>query len=404
MPHSIRASCCDQHFELAASCQREREVWLAAIHTALQQTPAWVGEPTPSFRLDDKGEVISSVDSDIDLVSGLPTILSIPELPQNNSDPDLSETFFPFLRPTPRTTKNKLRKNGSSRGEASPVTSRRGSSSSVKAIFGPMSNAESIVIRRSSPIARQQVDQALQDVISQSCLTARSYGYSRDSELFSSGSTTLSRTKSRLSKHESIRVPRSRTSDNLDLIMGRSSSARNANFVSTRPVKKLSVSSAPPVLAEGNRGHTRSHSMASTPISSLPASQSSSDTDSSEPHSIPTEVNLAPLPSAPATSATGSGLKPSRSLVRGVKDLFHRTGHHQPAPSVVPFPPSIPPSDENGDIERSAESNKPYNRWKMTSMRRRPRTAPESGVNHRSQLTNAFTNAAKTHPAFVAAV
>ncbi|KAJ2931646.1 hypothetical protein H1R20_g5364, partial [Candolleomyces eurysporus] len=164
LPYSIRVSCCEQQFELAASCQREKDIWLAAIHSSIRDKAHWKNEPTPSYMLDDKGGFILPSNSMGEVVNGLPTILSVPELPNNNSDP---ESIEPFIPPSGRAkARPKLRKpDVPNRSEAPsmPSTSRRSSTTSVKAMFGPLSDAHSIVIRRSSPMARLQVDQALQD-------------------------------------------------------------------------------------------------------------------------------------------------------------------------------------------------------------------------------------------------
>lgn len=374
LPDSIRVSCFEEHFELAASCQREKDVWLAAIHSSLRDKPSWTNEPTPSFKLDEKGALISSLHSEAELLGGLPTILSIPELPNNNSDPELSEPFFPYLR-GPTRKRNKLRRPdgpGARSDTAPPTTSRRSSTTSVKAMFVPLSDAESIVIRRCSPVARQQVDQALQDVISQSCITARSYAYSRDAELFRSGSTALSRTKSRLSKHESIRVPRSRTSDNLDSMLGRSSS-QHPNQATQRNRKKLSISSAPPVIderkflsgsptsLEGFESTSPENSRQTSAVPSLTSSNASSTSTSS--------ATLLPMtPITPTQHSTRH--KQSRSLLGGVKELFTlRPGHHHHHSL------SHPAEHPAHEVSAPPAATRALSRLTGT-IRRRPRTAP----------------------------
>ncbi|KAJ3545389.1 hypothetical protein NMY22_g2471 [Coprinellus aureogranulatus] len=357
LPNTIRLSICDHQFDLAASCQREKDVWLAHIHSSLRDKPNWINEPTPSFKLDDKGGLMAALHSEGELVGGvLPTIQSIPELPNNNSDGDLSEAFFPLLRCPSR--KAKLRRSGlemTSRSEQQPSsvpTSRRSSTTSVRSIFVPLSDAESIVIRRSSPAARQHVDQAMQDVISQSCITARTYAFSRDAELFRSGSTALSRTKSRLSRHESIRVPRSRTSDALDTIVSKPSPIQNR-----RQLKKLSISSAPPVIIDETNVFSRSPTSTSLVSSFPPDSYHSSAvpslllSDASASTSSSATLATPPLVTPPDTAS----LKPSRSLVRGVKDLFTLRSNHSP--------------------EGSPRGHRPAHRW---SLGRRPKTAPEA--------------------------
>ena len=220
LPCSIRLSSGEQHFELAAACKQEKDSWLRSINESLTHAPVWTQEPTPSFKFDGKGELLPGSD-DGQSPSGFSTIRSIPVL-GNTSETELSEPFFASLRGH---VGSKKKRRGC---EVPHPPSRRSSSNSVKTIFSPInSDTEIIVIRRSSPTARLQVDQELQDVISQSCLTARSYAFTHEQELFQAPKANrlgFSRSNSgmsmagmgRLSKHESIRVPRRRTTESFD--------------------------------------------------------------------------------------------------------------------------------------------------------------------------------------------
>ncbi|KAJ7228501.1 hypothetical protein GGX14DRAFT_613172 [Mycena pura] len=205
-------------YDLTAACQREKDTWLSSIHESRLHPPSWINEPTSSIQLDEKGELVPSIlDEPFEMINTLPTIQSLPELVKDETCPDLQqsvlakkviqdEVFKPVM---PYKRENVARRQ-----------------SSVTTIFSTSSDADTIIIRRSSPTARFQVDQGLQDVISEPVLAARSKASVRE-ELFqapkilrNSGSFSRSNsalnltglTKKRLSKHESVRVPRRKSS------------------------------------------------------------------------------------------------------------------------------------------------------------------------------------------------
>ncbi|TFK22330.1 Dbl homology domain-containing protein [Coprinopsis marcescibilis] len=376
LPHSIRISCGEQHFELAASCQKEKDVWLSAIRESAKERPNWVNEPTPSFKFDEKGVFISSLGSESEISSALPTIQSIPELSNNLSDAELSEPFFASLR-GPSKSKMRLRRyDVPPRPELSPSTSRRSSSTSVKSIFTPTgSDAETIVIRRSSPVARLHVDQALQDVTSAACLNARMYAFSHDEELFRSGSGLgRTKTKSRLSKHESIRVPRSRTADSLDgLVTNRS--PRKGTIASRRNAVNLSITSFPPLLNEDEKNVSSIPSSSSMETNSPPSSARNPPILA---HSDTTSTASSGLLTPTISSNEGSPLRPSKSLVRGVKDLFHI--RHNLSPTTSAFPNYTKPHEHHG--------TNALHRWTMDSIRRRPRHRDEHNHPASSSISN----------------
>ncbi|KAJ7507978.1 hypothetical protein B0H11DRAFT_1969567 [Mycena galericulata] len=208
-------------FDMTAACQREKDAWLSSIHESRLHPPAWINEPTSSIQFDGKGELIpSTLDGPFEIINALPTIQSLPELAKDDVFPDLTESVLAAFRG--EVSQNHVLK-AETPSKPEPVASRRSSTASVKAIFTPSSDADTIVIRRSSPAARLQVDQGLQDVISEPVLTARSHASIRD-ELFQAprilrssftrSTSALSLTglaKTRLSRHESVRVPRKKS-------------------------------------------------------------------------------------------------------------------------------------------------------------------------------------------------
>jgi len=374
LPCSFTLSSGDQHFELAAACQREKDAWLSAIHEALTHIPAWVGEPTPSFKLDDRGELLQHFEDDEQEPQiGLATIRSIPEL-GHTSDPELSEPFFASLRHgKSKKKRSKYETPHNAKHDIPPPPSRRTSSTSVKAIFSPMSSDhETVLIRRSSPAARHHVDQELQDVTSQSILTARSYAYSHEVELFQAPKTGFSRSNSgigmaRLSKHESVRVPRRRTTESLDSSSGKGSSPMNKQGSSTRRNrKKLSVASIEydTSVLGCDRATSPDHSPTSSRTHSRIASQSSSS-------NLPTPPPIPPADLAPMKQ---------RSFVRNVRGIFHL---RPTSPvSVIVSHPSKPSAPTSAPL--SGQCMTPYNvlhRWTKDPFRRRARSVNDEPEN-----------------------
>lgn len=327
LPCSFRLTSDEQHFVLAAACRREKDAWLSGIREALTHSPAWVDEPTPSYKVDDKGGLIAleSEDGLNQAFPGLPTIPSMVEVSNNNSDTELSEPFFASLRGNPKRKKKLRRPDTAQKADSQPPPSRRSSSTSVKAIFSPMvSDSETILIRRSSAVARLQVDQGLQDVISQTCLSARTYAFSHEEELFqvplrsglprsSSGMSVAGMAKNRLYKHESVRVPRRRTTDGLESLVLKSGPPIKGDINCQRNPKSLKIATITAKECDS---------------SSYP-SPPSQLSESSSAASAATSASLL-TPSTPG-AAEGSPLKSSRFLVRGVKDLFN----FRPIPSTT---------------------------------------------------------------------
>ena len=319
LPCSIRLSSGEQHFELAAACKREKDSWLCSINESLTHSPTWTQEPTPSFKFDRKGELLpGSDDGRSESPSGLPTIRSIPDL-GNTSETEFSEPFFASLRGHVRSKKKRRTY------EVSRPPSRRSSSTSVKAIFSPItSDIETVVIRRSSPTARLQIDQELQDVISQACLTARSYAFTHEQELFqapkanksgfSRSNSGMSMAGMGLSKHESVRVPRRRTTKSFDNLISKGSSplrSSNTTTSSKRTGEKFSITSVS--LKDYDSNTSQNIALASSPCPSPPPPRAEAFHSSDN-----TAISFLAAPLAKERSP----LKP-RSFVRNVKNLFH---------------------------------------------------------------------------------
>jgi hypothetical protein len=233
LPNTFRLSTADHHFELAAACLREKDIWLTSIREALRHVAAWVLDPLPSFMCDGVGNFStlllsataappsSSASEDgseaVELSSvmeratentgecgGLATICSIPDICDiNASDVESTQTRVepPIVKVGQKRQKSndnvvlrfgqhlqhqqtqKLRNDD----VHVPPPSRQSSSTSVKSIFSPVNTSASdrekdkdkekengtVLVTRSSAAARQAVDIELQDIISATCLSAR---------------------------------------------------------------------------------------------------------------------------------------------------------------------------------------------------------------------------------------
>ena len=245
----------------------------------------------------------------------------------------------------------------------------------MKAIFSPMSSDnETLVIRRSSPIARLQVDQELQDVISQSCLNARSYAFSHEEELFQAPKFTRSgftRSNSgigmaRLSKHESVRVSRRRTTDRVGG-MAKEMSSLHSSKSSRKNIKKLSTTST---LNDGD-----ANLQGSSPRS-CPSPLSSSQASSSRVASLCTsETSTSTLPTPPPLgSGDQSPIKP-RSFVRNVKGLFQfrPPPPNSPVSVIISHPSQTSMPGTAPLLEPSSAASNMLHRWTKDSLRRRAR-------------------------------
>ena len=375
---SFRLTSKEHQFELAAACQREKDTWLGAIQQSREHEPCWVNEPNSSLPVDGKGDLIPSAleDGPFEIFNALPTIQSIPELLNH---PEAQLTFSAFS-PELKQTKSPRSEFAPWRQESEPP-SRRSSTASVKAIFSPTPyDSETIVIRRSSASARSRVDLGLQDVISQSCLTARSYASSRDEELFQAPKSTRSgfvRSQSgitmagRLTRHESVRITRRRSFvDGSDKFLTRKSTSAGQS-ASNRRRMSAGLSITPLPASEGRPSISRpSISPPRSPTSPspyTPATMKSSIMVGSPSHS-PTLLEAG---GSGSSSDVQPPLKSSRSLVSNVKEFFSSR------------------SSSIGTVSKSSEllGAEPYTtkmwtpiigNWASASLHRRTRSVPSN--------------------------
>lgn len=361
LPCSFRLSCKDHRFELAAACQKEKDAWMSSIRESLSHTSSsWINEPTSSLQFDGKGELVpSALDGPYETIHALPTIQSIPDIGKNMDQPELTATLLDTLAHDPHPSKPYKAET------AAP--SRRSSTASVKAIFTP-TEPDIIVIRRSSPSARLQVDHGLRDVTSEPCLAARSHATSREEELFQApnisrpglprNSSGLSM-KSRLKKHESVRVRRRKStidgSDVSQLPSKKAATSRAQSLTAKRRPKKLSIIST-------NSDGDYIFFLPAAERSPSPFTQSPSTT-TSFPHSTlssPTQEVF------PITASSDTDHRPcTTARQNSLVSTFFRSR------------PSSPSSTTRAHDNKSSPNSSLFKRWMKGPFHRRSRSAPE---------------------------
>jgi hypothetical protein len=381
LPCSIRLSCREHRFELAAACQREKDLWLRSLQKAQDQTDVWLNEPTSSLRLDDRGELIPSTldDGPFEMVNALPTIQSIPELARSPSTdiPDpMSSVKYDMRQKSPKVDTMPLRR------EAEPP-SRRSSTASVKAIFtsSPV-EPDTIVIRRSSASARLRVDQGLQDVISQPCLEARSHAFIQDEELFQgpktvrrssfvrsqSGLSVASLAKGRLARHESFRVVRRKSI----LEGGESATKRPSSVAAMSPLpspRRLSRNLQLTALPSNSSRTSPTNTSASPSSSFLSGSIYSLHTSMGN---IPTQTVSESGHSSSHLTAANLPIKTSRSLVSNVREFFSSRSS-----STTSFSHSSSSASGSSPKEKPRKQGTP-NKLRKPSVHRRAQSAPDT--------------------------
>ncbi|KAG6880356.1 hypothetical protein C0992_007767 [Termitomyces sp. T32_za158] len=387
LPYSIRISSKEHRFEMAAACQREKDAWLQSIRESRNHKPLWINEPTSSLRFDSKGDLIPSTldDGPFELVNVLPTIQSIPELAGNTEYFGLADTLMMAFGADAK--QRRPLKQDLMLKQESEVLSYRSSSASVKGMFAPLSSdSEMIVIRRYSTFARSRVDQGLQDVVSQLCLTARSRATIEAEELFPSpkvsrGGFVRSQSalsisgmaaKSRLTRHESVHVLRRRSlAEWPDGLISKKSSISSGQSSTRR--QSTAPCSAGMSDSDGPRSSSpHSHTVPSPSSASILSSSHACSSPRGSIRSSSIFFSSAVKPPRETSCEPKSPMKTSRSLVSGVRDLLF-------SPSRSSSALSIGQSDEAdmdfyGTKKRTVGS---LRRWAKGSIHRRTRSAPE---------------------------
>lgn len=318
--------------------------WIAAIRESLRHpSTSWINEPLSSLQVDGKGDLIpSALEGPFETINALPTIYSVPDL--KSSSPELvqalPDTFSAYAT-----------------SKLDPIPSRFPSRrTSMASIFSSASDADTILIRRSTAAARSQVDLGLEDVLSEQCVTARSYATSHEEALFQASRVShASATKasgglgSHLRKHESFRVPRRKKHNSMDDVIDPNPTIRAKSLASRTRRKHVSMTS------------TTFEDVSPSFLASPDASQTSS-----------ISLSLDSLTHESATKrAVHINTSRSRptSLYNNVRGLFAS----RPAPPSSPEPTSHWHTNE-------IQSRSFFKRWVSTSRHRHAHSAPDQIV------------------------
>lgn len=376
LPFSFRLSGKDHSLELAAACQREKVAWMTSIRESLlhHDNVSWINEPVSSFRvLDDIGELIpSSLDGPFEMITSLPTILSSNDVA--DSGHDKFQSFVDALASSSpgSSAQNQGESTNDKEGERADLRhappSRCSSTTSVKAIFSHSSEMDTIVIRRPGPSSRSTVDLGLQDVISEPCITARTYATSREQELFGAphitrGGASLTITKSGLKRHESVRVPRRKPIPSTGGDMARNASTRSLTVKSSRPPhtrhrsKHLSIGS----LEETNQIYV-------PPALNTASTVSSEDAIYFPPSSLDIDTG----------EQSSSPILRQNSVILGVRGIFSSRRPSPDSPHSMTSGTSPHQQRANGDIKTPSRSI--LRRW-VSGVRWRTQSAPEGPSN-----------------------
>ncbi|KAF7981668.1 hypothetical protein HWV62_32794 [Athelia sp. TMB] len=377
LPCSLRLSRGGHLLDLAAACQREKDLWITAIHESFKYTPSWVNEP------------VSSLDSSNGVLDAVPPV---PPHHARSLDGHPSDWSASAVRADLAASK---------RPELTHV-SHRSSTASVKAIFA--ASETTILIRRASPNARYAVESGLLDMFSEMCLTARLRAGTQDEELFqapkivrggfSRSTSGLVMTgmgvaaKNRLTKRESVLVPRRTGGSDTHGYMAEVEvqhlgvpKAPARSLPSRKLVKKLKITSPPLGLTvEGEVCETPDSPPALSQCSSQTGSNSASRGNSPVTEAMPSlrppilrASTTIPRPNLLAVQESHFLPIRSRSMVEGVKEMFHSrslspgssaSGHHSlPPPSPQdPRPTSYPKNNYSlfkrfsGSLRRRVQS------------------------------------------------
>ncbi|KAF8476504.1 hypothetical protein JB92DRAFT_2838140 [Gautieria morchelliformis] len=310
VPCSFRLSYFDHHFEIAAACQREKDLWMRAINEARSTLPTRTCEPVSSLQMVQVDP--SAPPGDLDgadqpaLLTGYPSSSSISDQPNP----------LAVLRLSTRTS-------------ASNPTVR---------IFS-LTDDSSILLRRSSGTNRIFVDRGLVDVLSELVASMRKQAQAREEILFppphsSDASQTISiAAKNRLTTRGSMLVARPRTVfmpgavDSGDDTAGQPSSAiRRCNTLTSR--SRMSLLPALGALHTEPERSTNPTTGSSRPKLQAPRPRASSDKShiSSGVMSLPSSPTTPTIQqSQPSgTDDTPHNHRRTRSLVGSMRDLVRR--------------------------------------------------------------------------------
>ena len=306
----------DHHFEVAAACQPEKDLWMRAINEARCTHPAWDYEPVSSLQIVQVDPPATPVDGNALDVAEPPAVLT-----GVSSSSSLSDLSNPLAVLRLSNTHNRV----------SP-------SNPTVRIFS-LTDDFSILLRRSSGMNRIIVDRGLGDVLSELVSSLRKQAQAREETLFpppphsSDTSQPISiAAKNRLTSRGSMLVARPRT---LFLPSGMDSeddatepsalTIRHSNTQTSRSRHSLLPSSSvlytEPERWVNSRARSSRLEQSARPRSSFDKSRSPSGALSLP--SSPTIPNIQQSSQLSGTDVTRNHRR-ARSLVGSVKDLVRR--------------------------------------------------------------------------------
>jgi hypothetical protein len=395
LPSWFRLSSKDHTFEFAASCRREKDIWVNAIRNSSAEEPGWSGDPPTSLQANFRSESIALEEIPFEMLSPLPTIQSIPELDVDLDFilPSIGETTSlstpSVAQPSPRASHRVEYLGNTIPHTVGPSRRYSGTSSWTHQV--PESSTFHLV--RSTASAREQVDRGLLDVFSEQCLTARLHAHAHEEDLFeaqkvscsfsrsSSGLTMASAmsvaAKNRLTKRESVLVPRRKSfADGSGMLSDPENYCPTSHPVLPMPItkrrhpKKLKiVAMAKAASYDGNEDGNELYIDSPSPMSHCSSSASAT---------TPMTPLIAPLSAPPAVSSMNGRSeflavrkeecvpKRSRSMIENVRGFF------------IPRSTSPTTALTREPSARSSVSNSSLLRWwSRESLRRRVRSAPD---------------------------
>ena len=393
LPSWFRLSSKAHMFEFAASCRREKDIWVDAIRRAIAEDVPWGDDPPSSLQVDFTAPLPEGIQ--FETISPLPTIQSIPELDDVESVvPNPRETALPPM--AQRASQIHLREENPVKCDITvPPMAGPSRRSSVTTHPTSMPESNTFHLVRSTASAREQVDRGLLDVFSEKCLTARFHAHTHEEDLFgaqratrsfsrSSSALTMASAmsvaaKNRLTKRESVLVPRKKNFvEGNGMLSDTESCMTPAHSVVPKSLKRGQHPSKLKIVAmtkaTSHEGEEGGNELALESPSPMSHCSSVSFATSVTPLTIPTPL---PVPSGKANSfhshseflnvrQNGCVPKRSKSMIENVRGLF------------APRSASPTTALNRESSTRSSVSNSSLLRWwSRESLRRRVRSAPD---------------------------
>lgn len=389
LPSWFRLSSKAHLFEFAASCRREKDIWVDAIGRAIAEEVPWSDEPPSSLQAD--LTVPLPEDVQFETITPLPTIQSIPELNDVETVvPDSGETPLPSV--ARRASQIHLHAENPARCDITVLPGGASRRSSVVAYPAPVPESNTFHLVRSTASAREQVDRGLLDVFSEKCLTARFHAHTHEEDLFEAQRVTRSfsrstsaltmasamsvAAKNRLTKRESVLVPRKRSFVEGNGILGDVESHTTCTLsAAPNPVNKRQHPTKLKIIATNKATAHQGDEDGIEPSLESPSPMSHCSSVSFATPVTPLTIPV-PLPSSKADSFHTDSLhvgpkdcipKRSKSMIENVRCFF------------TPRPASPTTALTREPSTRSSVSNSSLLKWwSRESLRRRVRSAPDA--------------------------